>query len=568
MGLKMQTAEAPENPYDNAFDIVRDYHQRTKHRFEQYAAGPETLDWDAQPAPFRSFSDTAEIALPAFAEADKYPALFEALKRPFNHISDALTPLPFDLSTLGALLHLSFGITAWKTYGPDRWAVRANPSSGNLHPIETYLIISGFSEITDGVYHFRAEDHTLECRAEITSTANSTPCLKIGLSSIMWREAWKYGERAFRYCQLDTGHAIGALSYAASILGWSVTEDKQYSSDTLAKLMGLDRVNDFPYRRFSETEQEEIEAVFTVQLNPAEGAHQNGMKSMMPTKWFGKASSIDAHPMYRWTVINQVAEATRYPSRLNFPAPSLPASLPKSAESAQMISPSAAEVILGRRSAQRFDASYIMPKQVFTAILESLVAQAKAPWNTLSSPSLINLVFFIHRVEGLASGLYLLMREPRLSQQLNQSISQTFICNKVEGLPAHIDLQLLTSAPSAEFYRTTRSLHCHQDIASNACFAVGMLTEYDAAISCATSAYRDMHREAGVIGQVLYLQAEAHGLRGTGIGCFFDEPVHQLLGLADDTFQTIYHFTVGLPIEDSRISTTFTFKPLSKPMTT
>ena len=29
----------------------------------------------------------------------------------------------------------------------------------------------------------------------------------VRLSSIHWREAWKYGERAFRYCQHDIGHA-------------------------------------------------------------------------------------------------------------------------------------------------------------------------------------------------------------------------------------------------------------------------------------------------------------------------------------------------------------------------
>ena len=42
----------------------------------------------------------------------------------------------------------------------------------------------------------------------------------VGLGSVVWREAWKYGERAFRYCQHDVGHAVGSLSYAAACLGW------------------------------------------------------------------------------------------------------------------------------------------------------------------------------------------------------------------------------------------------------------------------------------------------------------------------------------------------------------
>ena len=58
-----------------------------------------------------------------------------------------------------------------------------------------------------------------------------------------------------------------------------------------------------------------------------------------------------------------------------------------------------------------------------------------------------------------------------------------------------------------------------------------------------------------MIGQVLYLEAEAAGVRGTGIGCFFDDPVHSLLGLETQRFQSLYHFTVGHPIEDQRLTT-------------
>jgi hypothetical protein len=58
-----------------------------------------------------------------------------------------------------------------------------------------------------------------------------------------------------------------------------------------------------------------------------------------------------------------------------------------------------------------------------------------------------------------------------------------------------------------------------------------------------------------MIGQVLYLEAEAHEARGTGIGCFFDDAVHELLGLSDDRYQSLYHFTVGHPLEDPRLTT-------------
>jgi nitroreductase len=72
----------------------------------------------------------------------------------------------------------------------------------------------------------------------------------------MWREAWKYGERAFRYCQLDVGHAVGALAYAAALLGWAV-RPLAVPGETLGALLGLDRAEDFPPSRYAFTENEE-----------------------------------------------------------------------------------------------------------------------------------------------------------------------------------------------------------------------------------------------------------------------------------------------------------------------
>ena len=67
--------------------------------------------------------------------------------------------------------------------------------------------------------------------------------------------------------------------------------------------------------------------------------------------------------------------------------------------------------------------------------------------------------------------------------------------------------------------------------------------------------YRNLFWESGVIGQVLYLEAEAAGYRSTGIGCYFDDPMHDVLGLSDRRYQSLYHFTVGVPVEDHRLQT-------------
>ena len=81
-----------------------------------------------------------------------------------------------------------------------------------------------------------------------------------------------------------------------------------------------------------------------------------------------------------------------------------------------------------------------------------------------------------------------------------------------------------------------------------------MLGEFDAALAAqGPSGYRSLLQEAGLMGQVLYLQAQAMGHRGTGIGCFFDDALHELLGITDTRLQALYHFTVGTAMDDPRI---------------
>lgn len=528
------------------------YHQRTKHRFEAYASGPDSLDWDDQPAPFRRFEGADSIALPTLQEAMQDSALATALHRPLSELNRAIAPIPASPAALGVLLQLSLGITAWKSYGPNRWAVRANPSSGNLHPVEAYLFLRGVAGFADGLYHYCPDTHALECRAEFAPSAGS-PQMLLALSSVMWREAWKYGERAFRYCQLDTGHAVGALRYAAALLGWPAAEQRRADTAALAHWLGLDRAEDFAAGRVAYTEREEAEILLSLLPGEADiGWLGNACAS---AEWHGAASAIDQHPMYRWPVIEEVAAATRHAKQLQQTTSHPHAS----ATNAWSVGKPAAQLMLQRRSAQRFDARHVMPQQDFFALLNAVLPEKQAPWDALGTESRIGLVLFVHRVEGLQPGLYLLPRVPRLAALLDENLNRAFLRAPVENAPPHLDLQLLTPAPPAELHRAARSLNCHQDIAANACFALGMLAEFGDSVDDDPSAYRDLHREAGLIGQVLYLQAEALGLRGTGIGCYFDDPFHGLLGLQGERFQSLYHFTVGLSLEDTRIETSFTY---------
>jgi hypothetical protein len=127
-----------------------------------------------------------------------------------------------------------------------------------------------------------------------------------------------------------------------------------------------------------------------------------------------------------------------------------------------------------------------------------------------------------------------------------------FIWERVEACPEHIPLVSLVKANGQKLAGT---LSCHQGIAAHSCFSLGMLAEFDDALAQGPWMYRQLFWQAGVLGQVLYLEAESCGLRGTGIGCYFDDEVHSILGIEGKKLQSLYHFTVGKPITDNRIST-------------
>ena len=96
---------------------------------------------------------------------------------------------------------------------------------------------------------------------------------------------------------------------------------------------------------------------------------------------------------------------------------------------------------------------------------------------------------------------------------------------------------------------------CGQDIAGDGAFSLGMIADYmDSLRTYGAGFYRDLFWEAGMVGQVLYLEAEEAGIRATGIGCYFDDPIHEVFGIASREWQSFYHLAVGGPVEDQRLT--------------
>lgn len=528
-----------------AVQRVLAYHERTKHHPQRYARSLGYLDWESQPDPFRTFEGAPRVQLPLAADGvtSRYCDLYEA---------GAVSPLPLALESVAAFFELALGLTAWKEMGEARWALRADPSSGNLHPTEGYAVLPELAGVPAGVHHYVSRDHVLEQRCAFAPGLPAETFL-VGLASIHWRESWKYGERAYRYCQHDAGHVLGTVRYAAAALGWSAHLLDGCGDASVARVLGLDR--DVDYRHVDELDAEHPDALLLVGPGVSTEVAAEVERSATDLAeraavgvWAGLPNELS--PSHEeWEAVHVVAEAGRRPAQPV--ARWMPDELPEAPNST--CTAPAATVIRQRRSAVALDRSTSISRERLYETLDRLLPRpGQPPWDVLPWSPKVHLGLFVNRVDDLAPGLYLLERADDVHERLRIQLGPKALWQRAPGCPEHLRLYCLREA---NVQRAAAAISCSQEIAADGAFSLGMIADFHATIDAGAFWYRRLFWETGVLGQVLYLEAEAAGVRGTGIGCYFDDAFHDVLGLEGDSFQSLYHFTVGGPVDDERLVT-------------
>ena len=530
------------------------YHERTKHHPGRFARSLGHLDWATQPDPFRRFAGAPVLSLELvpFEDQPRYePAFFLG----------NVPPVPLGRRWVSQLFQDSLALSAWKQAGAARWSLRVNPSSGNLHPTEGYLIAGPVEGLADqpAVYHYTPHEHALERRVDLSDetwaalAAQLPPgSVLVGLTSIHWRESWKYGERGFRYCQHDVGHALGAVAVAAAGLGWEARLCEGVTDAKLARLLGVDTQ--------SGPEAEEADcllalspqdATFSIDQQRAFTLSDEALTELRPPT--GVPNRLSPEHGQHWPVIEEVAEATRKtepPSAAFWHTPTLVNHSLAAGDSPLTLRP----ILAQRRSAVALDGQTGLSREAFFQILlKTIPGKDQVPFTMLPWRPRVDLLLFVHRVEGVPPGLYVLLRDPARKETLARLMTPGFAWTTPEGCPTGLPLFLLEAGDAR---RVAAQTSCGQAIASDGVFAAAMLAEYRAPLETfGPWFYRRLHWEAGVVGQQLYLEAEASGIRATGIGCFFDDVSHRTFELTGDGFQVLYHFTMGGAIDDARLQT-------------
>jgi nitroreductase len=490
------------------FYKIINYHEATKHHYDRYARSPGYMDWKNQPNPFRTYTGSPVHPLKLLKQDPPaaYLDLYERKKNPQQS---------FTIETIAGFLELSLGLSAWKAAAGSRWSLRVNPSSGNLHPTEAHLILPPMKPI------------------------NSV----IGISSIFWRESWKYGERAFRYCNHDAGHALACVSFSANLCGWKVTCLSCLSDEEIEAVLGFDRIH---FRKLEEEHADFLCFVHPHKLNHIPRDLPDPIISQFASLKFIGAPERLSQTCINWESIYTTAGLTK-----KTPTEEITCDMSKQPWSAKETSPlSAADIIRKRRSATSFDPDGSITKNQFLSMLDKTLPRIDcAPFDAELIGSSTHLLIFVHNVVGLTPGLYFFLRTEHDLDEVKQFSRSDFQWGPIE---TNIPLYLLSAG---DFRQQAMMVSCHQEIAGFSAFSVGMIAKFKKILAAQPYLYRHLFWETGMIGQVLYLEAEAHGARGTGIGCFFDDAVHEIMGFSDNHYQSLYHFTVGKPIEDPRLTT-------------
>ena len=464
--------------------IIGDYHLKSSHTSDAFCPMPDAFDWPSMPGPL--VFDSERHALPLSIAVDAAPA-----------------------DSVSALLLACCGASGAKDSDGNRWYVRSNPSSGNLHPVETYVLLN------TRLYHYDAMSHSLELRAANATApvAFSKDAVVVLLSAISWREEWKYGLRGPRYTYLDAGHAIGAVLQAARAFGWIGYVADHLADVELAALLGINDSLEAP--------------VAAIVLDRRDGVAVAPEPTGEVT-WYGAARPLAARS-WSHSAVDTLASAVTKPATPRRPY----------VDEAGPATNAEAYVRLARRrrTALAFARNTTTRATLFD-VLNAVVDEAQRFEGAPATAS--SLLVFVHGVDDIASGTYLV--------------------NPGELL-ARVPVARAASWPldaycvsEGDFREAAAAAACHQSIAGDAAVVIAFVADMGEAFEPpAPYMYPRLFWQAGALGQRLYLAATARGLGVSGIGCFFDNAVHAFMGLSDQRFQALYLVAVGAALPDARL---------------
>lgn len=497
-----------------AQEHVRAIHEATGSSFVR-SLGVKLRGLKGRPRRFKPYRGRERVPLPPATRRPALP-LARALERYAQAQGFASSPLA--LETVARMLYFTNGVTG---ENPPGFRLRAAPSAGALYAGEVYLVAERVSGLAPGVYSYAPLEGALVLLHSGSSWGDLTGALEspdrargaaaaVLLTNVFGRYRWRYAERGYRYALIDTGHLGENLRLAATSAGVAEWSPLRFQDGRLSRLLGIDG------------HEESTCAVHLVgHLGPARAGsgralveqHRTGLplpapipeaEGDVPLRYHALTKLVPAELALGSKAASR-PDATRRPAAGAQPS-GPPIRLPDPVRPVATVE----QAIVQRRSASRFLPSPIAAADLAFA-LEATVGHA-----ALERAAEVEIRLFVHRVNGLAPGLYAVRASGRELSVLREETLTDALVDACLG----------------------------QEMAGSAAVGFAMVADLARATrSGSERAYRDLLIEAGALGQRVYLAAEVLGLAARNLAAFLDDELNSLLGV-DGRDQAVVHLTM------------------------
>ena len=515
--------------------IAREYHESTKHSEVSIRSSSHALDFGNKPRPFKTYTQLSKIGLPREFPSPRLNALLSLRDEDSQNYAGSIT-----LHSLAEMLFFSGGITRRMAYpGGEQYYMRAASATGALYPIELYLACRSLPDLPAGVYHFDPQRFSLDVIREGDFSAALTDATAYNeeifqapatviLTSLAWRNAWKYEARSYRHWFWDSGViAANMLSCARSqslrssiVLGFEdekvgrllALEDRKEApvalvplsseQETNSGLGGLDAPKVLPEVRaqYAELSRSEVEYPIIWKMN-----HGSTLTSQVEvSNWVRNASSLPKDGN------SSALSRTSLPLKPDHPSPG--------------DAPELGEVILMRGSTRRFSTAPISFRHL-SNILHYATSRVKADFLPEGdSTTLIDTYFISNAVEDLPSGSYYFNGARESIEPLKRGAFR--------GVSSYLCLE--------------------QPLFGQASVVFFLMTQLDPILGyLGNRGYRAAQLEAGVIAGRIYLAAYAEGVGASG-STFYDDAVTEFFSPHAEGKSAMIAVGVGVPAYRAR----------------
>ncbi len=509
--------------------IAQHYHERTKYDPETIAAKSQGLDWSKQPVPFKEYKIGTTFDLKPYLQEE--PQVF----------ADDTASIWWQ--RISRLLFCSYGLTAkLETMMGYPIYLRAAPSAGGLYPSEVYLISRGTPLLPAGLYNYQPQSHSLIhfWESDVWQTLQAAcfwhPALEstqmaIATTAIFYRSAWRYQDRAYRRIFLDTGHLLGNIELAGSLVNYRPHLIGGFIDEAVNQILYLDPEQEGAIAVIPLADLLDVKQNLPIGGTALPSATQTEYPDIPDgelLEYCHRAMQIESGTTARirsfdWANLPEVTQEKPLEDKYNFPfclkvsTTTHPIDWGANLEGLE-------NTIIERRSTRAYSGAELTLDELkalldFTYQPQHYIDQGLDGKPDYFEVNLIETFIAVSGATGLEEGCY--YYAPK-AQELRQ----------------------------IRFKNFRRELHylcLGQELGRDAAAVLFHTADLKTAVAqYGDRVYRYLHMDAGHLGQRLNLAAIHLNLGVSGIGGFFDDQVNEVLGIPADE-AVLYITTLGRP---------------------